>query len=113
MPIWRGTHYSRVFTFEDSAGAIDITGWEFLSQIRAQRGDADPLLVVDSSSLTNTNWTIEDAVAGKLRLNIDHDDTLLLTSTKIIFDVLRTDVDPGPIWLFEATVPVKDPVTRV
>jgi hypothetical protein len=114
MPIWRGTHYSRVFNFTDSVGPIDITGWEFMSEFRGSRNDPDPpLLTVVSGSLGETGWVIEDAPTGKLRLNIGHDDTELLTTSKIIFDVLRTDIVPGPVYLFEATVPVKDPVTRV
>jgi len=112
MPIYRGTYYPRVFLFTDKNGvAVDITGWEFLAHFKGAKTDPDPPLL--ELSTANGGWEVTNGPAGQLQMNILSDKTPLLTSSKVYFDVLRTDAVPGPMWLFEASVPVKDPITHV
>lgn len=110
MPIYRGTYYTRTFQFTDEAGAaLDITGWEFQSYWRAGKSDTgDPLLDLTTA---NGGWLVTNGVGGLLQLKILAAQTPLLTGSKAFFDVLRTDPTPGPIWLFEGNVPVKNPIT--
>jgi len=112
MPIYRGTYYPRVFAFTGVGGApVDITGWEFQSHFRASKDAPDPPLLDLTSA--NGGWVVTNGPGGLLQMNILSAQTELLTSSKVYFDVLRTDPNPGPIWLFEANVPVKEPITRV
>ena len=112
MPIRRGTYYSRTFLLTQPGGApVDITGWEFLAEFKAGKEESLPALVQLTSA--NGGWTIGDGPGGKLVMHLLADDTNALTVSKAYWDVLRTDTDPGPIYLFEASVPVKDTITSV
>lgn len=112
MPIYRGLAYTRTFLFTKEDGSPeDITGWEFLSDVKAKRDDPDPPLVILSTA--NGGWTVSDGAGGKLTLLFSALQTPLLLPAKVIFDCIRTDNDIGPLWIFEATVPVKNPVTHV
>lgn len=111
MPIYRGTYYSRTFVFTDEAGApIDITGWTFRSMWRAAKADPNPPLL--ELTTASGGFVVANGPGGLLTMKLLADDTPLLVGGKAYFDVLRTDAVPGPIWLFEGNVPVKDPITH-
>lgn len=112
MPIRRGTYYSRTFLLTQPGGAPqDITGWEFMSEFKSGKDEALPALV--SLTTANGGWVVDDGPTGKLVMNLLANDTNALVASKVYWDVLRTDADPGPIYLFEASVPVKDTITTV
>lgn len=111
MPIYRGTYYTRTFLFTDEAGApVAITGWEFRAHFRGAKTDPNPPLL--ELTTANGGWLVVNGPGGQLQMNILAAQSLLLTTSKVVFDVLRTDADPGPVWLFEGSVPVKDPITH-
>jgi hypothetical protein len=111
MPIFRGTYYARIFQFKyENQQPIDITGWLFRSHFRLEKESNVELLELNS---INGGWAVVDGPAGLAVMQLVADDTLQLQVTpKVWFDVLREDCDPGPIWMFEANVPVRDPITR-
>lgn len=113
MPIHRGAYYTRLFQITDKDGdPVPITGWTFASNFRLKLEDADPLLELTSAS---GGWAIEDADNGKVRMKLLAADTTALPATPkktVIFDVIRTDAAPGPVWLFSGSVPVADMITR-
>src|SRR5436190_23276929 len=108
MPIRRGTYYARTFLLTQPNGAPqNITGWTFESDFKPSEDEADTALV--KLTTANGGWQVTDGRAGKLLMQLFADDTNALIADQVYWDVLRTDPDPsGPIWLFEASVPVKD-----
>lgn len=112
MPIRRGTFYSRTFLITQPDGTPeDITGWEFLSQFKAGKEEANPSLV--ELTTANGGWVVSNGPGGVLVMNVSAANTNLLTADKVFWDVIRTDVVPGPLYLFEASVPVKDTITTL
>lgn len=105
MAIYQGAIYTKVFQLP---GVGDITGWEFKSQFRT-RLDGEVLLELTTG---NGGWTVIDGPNAYIKMSILADQSEDLPVGKIIFDVERTDIDPGPVWLFSGKVPVKQPVTR-
>lgn len=114
MPIYRGTYYTRTFAFTHEGGApVDITGWQFRSHWRGAREDPNPPLLELNSA--NGSFTIADGPRGLLQMQIQDEETELLTpakGSKVYFDVLRIGLPQGDVWLFEGNVPVKDPITH-
>ena len=111
MPVYQGTHYSRMFTFRDKADntPIDVTGWTFEAALRDNVDDAEPLLTLTSA---NGGMSVFDGANGRVEFIITSEQTEALPTGTIVFDVLRTDIDPGPVWLFGGKFPVRKPVTR-
>lgn len=111
MPAYQGITYVRLFTIcrciDNSP--IDITGWEFLSQIRDSREDETVLMEL---STANGGWTVIDGPNGRLQMSI-RPEMGTLPVGKMVFDVLRTDITSGMYWIFEAVFIVKKPITRV
>ena len=112
MPIYQGTHYSVVFAIESAEDEtpIDITGWEFSADFRDDRYDPDPPLL--SLTTAGGGFTVFDGLGGRLKMDVTAAQSLALPLCRMSFDVLRTDIDPGPIMVFSASVPVATPVTR-
>lgn len=112
MPIRQGTFYSRTFLLTNPDGSpVDITGWEFQSDFQASKeADAATLL---SLTTANGGWVVSNGPGGVLVMNITAAQSEALPEQKVYFDVLRTDANPGPIYLFEASVPVKHTLTEV
>jgi hypothetical protein len=112
MPIRRGTYYARTFLLTQPNGQpVDITGWAFLSEFKA--GKEETLEALVTLTTASGGWEVQDGPGGVLVMHLLADDTNALTASKVYWDVLRTDADPGPIYLFEASVPVKDTITSV
>jgi hypothetical protein len=110
MSIYRGTYYALVCTVKDSDGvAIDITDWEFSADVREDLDDDDPLF---SLTTANGGFAVTSAGSGIFEIRITDVNTALCPLGKVVLDVLRTDIDPGPRWLFGARIKVKEPVTR-
>lgn len=110
MPVYRGTYYVKQFTFTDATteDPIDISNWEFSSDLR-DRNDTEELLNLTTA---NGGWAVTDGPNGVCEMRITADLTAELPVAKLVFDVLRTDVSPGPVWLFAGRFSVKEPVTR-
>lgn len=110
MPAYQGTYYYKQFTFTDAETEtpIDVSTWEFESDIR-DRNDTEALLTLTTA---NGGWVVTDGPNGVVEMRITADQTAELPVAKLVFDVLRTEVTPGPVWLFAAKFTVKQPVTR-
>jgi hypothetical protein len=109
MAIYQGTYYAKSFIIKDTDGVVqDISGWEFEADLR-DRVDTEVLLTLTTA---NGGFVVIDGAAGRFELRITADLTVDLPKAKLVFDVLRTDASPGPVWLFAAKVPVRQPVTR-
>ena len=109
MPAYQGTYYAKTFIIQDSSGdPIDISTWEFESHLR-DRVDTAVLLELTTA---NGGWAVTDGPNGTVEMRITADQTAELPVAKLVSDVLRTDVSPGPTWLFSMKFSVKQPVTR-
>lgn len=111
MPVYQGTYYSRGFLFKNSTTSdpIDITNWAFECMVRDRLDSVDALLTLTS---LNGGFTVVDGPTGSALLAMTADQTALLPVGRMHFDVLRTDIVPGPTWQFGGRFPVKKPVTR-
>lgn len=113
MPVYRGTYYARTFIFTDENDApVNITGWTFRAMFRAAKEDVNPPLL--ELTTANGGWVVSNGAGGLLLMKILAADTDDIPADvgKLLFDVLRTDPVPGPIWLFEGSVPIKAPITH-
>lgn len=110
MAAYQGTYYSKTFVFKDAETLepLDITTWEFESTLR-DRLDTAELLTLTTA---NGGWAVTDGANGEAELRITALQTADLPVAKLVFDVLRTDASPGPVWLFAGRFSVKRPVTR-
>ena len=110
MSIYRGTYWSQTFTLTDADGvAIDITGYEFEADLRDAVADADSLLNLTTA---NGGFAVTTAASGIFIMTVTAAQSLLLPLKRLVFDVHRTDADPGPRWLFRAKVLVRESATR-
>lgn len=110
MAIYQGDFYAARFKFADNAGvAINITGWTFQAMLRAALADPAPLLTLTSA---NGGFLILDGPNGRLQLQITGTQALALPAGRVLFDVQRTDIIPGPTFQFGGYFLVKQPVTR-
>lgn len=110
MPAFQGTYFSKTLTLKQSDGTpLNITGWALHMQVRVTKNDAAALLDLTSD---NEGVVVTDGSSGQMQIRLTADDTALLPVGKVVFDVLRTDADPGPVWLFGGYLPVRKPVTR-
>lgn len=110
MAVYQGTYFAQAFIIRDAdtEAAIDITTWTFESDLR-DRNDSAVLLTLTTA---NGGWAITDAPNGVVEMRITAAQTEALPVAKLVFDVLRTDVSPGPVWLFAGKFSVRRPVTR-
>ena len=109
MPAYQGTYYSKTFAFKDeNEDPVDITGWEFSADLRDRVGTEELL----SLTTANGGFTVTDGANGLVTMAITADQTAELPTKRLVFDVLRTDVTPGPLWLFSGKFTVRQPVTR-
>jgi hypothetical protein len=111
MPVYQGAAFTKVFIIKDKTTntPIDITGWEFQAQFRDRVDDANYLVQLTSD---DGNFVVTDGPNGQITMTLTAEETALFPTGKIVFDVLRTDPTPGPLWLFGGRFPVKQPVTR-
>ena len=111
MPVYKGAYFSKTFTFKDKVtdDPINITGWTFEAHLRDNPKDSQPAAVLTTA---NGGFTVIDGVNGRLMLAISTSVANTLPTGIIHFDVLRTGVVPGPVWLFGGKFPVKEAVTR-
>jgi hypothetical protein len=111
MPIYRGAYFAKGFLIKDADSGlpINVDGWTFKVQLRDRTDDVEPLLELTTD---NGGFVIVDALAGEVSMRITAVQSAALPVARLVFDVLRTDPDPGPLWLFAGKVPVKEPVTR-
>jgi hypothetical protein len=79
--------------------------------LRDERVDTEPLVTLTSAQ---GGIVVLDGPKGRMQFTLVDDDTILLPTGRVIFDVERTDFSgtSGPIWLFEASFLVKKPITR-
>lgn len=110
-PVYQGTRFTQPFTLVDSATGdpLDITDWEFKSQLRVAVEDQEAVLTLESSS---GGFAVIDGPNGRMNMVIEEDQTAGLQVGRYVFDVIRTDAAQGPIWLFGGIITVKQPVTR-
>lgn len=110
MAAYQGTYYAPQFQLQNTDGTnVDITGWQFEAEFRVQLSDALPLLTLTTA---NTGFSIISASTGILQMAFTAVQTLALPVGALIFDVLRTDASPGPLYLFGGRMHVRQPVTR-
>lgn len=110
MAIRRGAVWSQTFklTYKTSALPVNIAGWEFKADIQLTP------VSVELVSLTTANggFTIVDAASGRFQMFLDASQTTQLPVGKVVFDVVRTDVNPGPVYLFGGSIRVKELVSK-
>lgn len=108
---YQGAHFTRVFslTETDEVTPVDISGWTFEAQLREQVDDDEALVTLTSG---DGGFTIVDGPGGRLKIIITAAQSVDLPVGRLAFDVLRTDISPGPVWIFGGRIPVKQPVTR-
>lgn len=111
MPVYQGTAFTQTFVIKNAATEtpIDVSGWEFQVQLRDRTDDEDFLVELTTD---NGGFVVTDGPNGEITMLLTAEQTLLLPVAKIVFDVLRTDVSPGPVWVFGGRFRVKQPVTR-
>jgi hypothetical protein len=110
MTVWVGnyTAYSFVLKSKTNCEALDITGWEFQADIKANKDDETALLSLDTDG---GGFAVITAAEGRFEMRITALQSEDLPTGKLFFDIRRTDVSPGPIWLFGGSFFVKTPVT--
>ena len=102
--IYRGTYFERIIEMRDEDGAvINIDGWEFEASVKGEDGTE----VIDASSATG-EFSIESAADGELKFSLTAVQTGALTTDLIKFDVVRTDISPGPVQMFALEIDVRD-----
>lgn len=111
MPVYQGAYFSQTFIIKSQATglAVDVTGWTFRVQVRDNVADATSLLELTTA---NGGFVVTNGPAGQVTLKITAAQATALPVGKMHFDVMRTDVNPGPTRLFGGTFKVKQPVTR-
>lgn len=111
MPAFQSDYYVRGFVLKDSntAAPVDITGWALQAQVRENLDDVTALLDLTTA---NGGLAITSGVGGRFEIRITAVQTALLPVGRVVFDVRRTDITPGPLWLFGGSFKVKQPVTR-
>jgi hypothetical protein len=109
--VYQGTAYTLNFTFEDDDDVvIDITGWTFAADIKDTRADETALV---SLTTANGGFTVTDGPNGRLEMVLTAEQTDLLPEGGMVFDLLRTDSDPGPVYYLGGSFRVKRPVTQL
>lgn len=109
MAVYQGTYYAKSFLLKHSDGtAYDVSGWTFQCQLR-DRVDTVSLLELTTA---NGGFVVVDGPTGEVSLRITAVQSALLPVARLVFDVLRTNASPGPVWQFGGKLSVRRPVTR-
>lgn len=110
MTVWVGnyTAYSFVIRHKSTCDPIDVTGWEFQADIKSKREDEIPLL---SLSTDNGGFEVINGEEGRFEMRISAAQSEDLPLGKLLFDVRRVSIVPGPVWLFGGSFLVKTPIT--
>lgn len=110
MPAFQSDYYARGFVLKDRTTALptNITGWALQAQIRE---NLDEAVLLDLTT-ANGGLVITSGTGGRLEIRITAAQTALLPVGRVLFDVRRTGITPGPLWLFGGSFKVKQPVTR-
>jgi hypothetical protein len=111
MAAYQGTYYAIALTLKSAAddSPINVTGWTLEADVKRDRKDEAALLTMTTE---NGSFAIIDGAAGRLEFRLTAEQTALLPVGKLVYDVLRTDADPGPRYVFGGSFRVKTPVTR-
>lgn len=112
MPIYRGTYFELPLQLlmRANSNPLNISTWEFRTEFRNSRDDADVALEATTSG---GQWVVSDGVNGKLRLVMTPEETAALELGTLVGDLMRTDSSAGRIPLIaEMRIPVLDPITR-
>lgn len=111
MPAYQGTYYARglIFIDADTELPVDISGQTFEADVRDEIADTTTLLTLNTD---NGGLVVTDGAAGRLEIRITAEQTEELPVGRMVFDILRTDASPGPIWMVGGSFKVKQPVTR-
>lgn len=109
--VYQKTAYTLNFTFkDDNEVVIDITGWQFASHIKDARADATALVTLTTA---NGGFVVTDGPNGRLDMILTAAQTNLLPVGSMVFDLLRTDSSPGPVYYLGGDFRVKRPVTQL
>jgi hypothetical protein len=109
MTTYQGTYKAYPFRMTSkTSGSPDISSWTFHAKIRDKLTSA---VLLDLTS-ANGGVVVTDGLNGRLELRMTAVQTATLPVARLLFDVLRTDAVPGPVWLFGGAFKVKTPVTR-
>jgi hypothetical protein len=111
MSVFRETYVARGFILKNKAGQpINITDWTFEADLRIKVDDPTPVMTLNTA---NGGLVVTDGPNGRFELRMLADQTDdFVANTTYIFDVVRTDAVPGPIWLFSGKFKARQPVTR-
>lgn len=109
MAIYQGAAFTVTFALSQNGTPIDISGWTFESDFRDNVRDTDELVTLTTA---NGGWSIADAANGLVSMILLESQTEDFPLGRVVFDVMRTDVSPGPVRLFGGSIKVKQPVTR-
>lgn len=110
MAAYQGTYYAAQFQLQNADGTNpNIAGWTFEAEFRVNISDVAPLLTLTTA---NTGFSVISPSTGILQMAFTAAQTLTLPVGGLLFDVLRTDVSPGPVYMFGGVMRVKQPVTR-
>lgn len=104
--IYRGTYFEYVFAFDDdvTGAPLNITGWTFSASIKGEDGSE-----VIAATTASGHFAVSGADAGEMTFKLTDSQTAALTGTDIVkFDLLRTDINPGPLWLARAEFDIQD-----
>lgn len=104
----RGTYFAQAFQIRTRTAPVDITGWTFEADIRATL-EGEALITLTTA---NGGFAITDAANGLFEMRVLAELNADIPVGVVVFDVLRTDADPGPRWLFGGKIRVREPVTR-
>jgi hypothetical protein len=73
------------------------------------RLDTETLLELTTA---NGGLVVIDGPTGEIAMRITAEQSAELPVARVVFDVLRTDASPGPLWIFGGKFAIKEPVTR-
>jgi hypothetical protein len=109
MAAYQGTYWEQTFALTDEEGdAIDLSGFTFEADVRSSVTSDETLFTLTSGD----GIDIVDAGAGRLKVSMTAARTDLCPIGRVVFDVHHLNADPGPAFLFRATLKVKQSVTR-
>lgn len=113
MPAYQGAYYAKsiALKLKSDSSPINITGWTFRAMLRTRDAPIEDLPLLELTS-ANGGFAILNAAAGRFSMIITALQTLTLPEGVILFDVMRTDIVPGPVFQFEGQLTVKKPETR-
>ena len=112
LPIRRGVSFvaDAALTYEDDDGVhtagdpVDLTDVTLAGQIRKASSSSEIVATIA--------FTVTDAAAGEFTIEIDKDDTELLTAARYVWDATFEDEDGVRLAMWQGDVIVKPWVTR-